>query len=383
MSRYLKHLFLAALCWATALLGFNWQMDPYGIFHPDPWRAPALRSERIFKTVYLATQPADTLLLGTSRVDLGFSREQLPQTHSLASFGQPIHETRRLVEQALQHHTPKRLLIGLDFFAFNSQFPLPSDFTAQNFDSARPLHLAFSISTAVDAWHAWRNPGQGDGCCYADGFRAQTPASVLNYPQAFRNNERSYLLEKYRPFPSCRFSYDYAQPREGRHSTLDELRTILQLARHKGVEVTLFITPSHARQWEVLSASGLWAEWEDWKRHLLDITLAGGANMQLWDFSGYSRISTEAVPPAGSPSRMQGYTDSAHFTPWVGEQVLARLNGAIEPHDFGVKLNEGNLESHLAHLRHVHTLYRATHPSDIDVIRAVAAEVDKIKPCPR
>ena len=147
--------------------------------------------------------------------------------------------------------------------------------------------------------------------------------------------------------------------------------------------VTLFITPSHARQWETLAAAGLWAEWEDWKRHLLDISLAAGDDMQLWDFSGYSQISTEPVPAEGSKTIMQGYTDSAHFTPAVGTQVLARLDGAATPEDFGVKLGIDNLEIHLSRLRHAHTLYRATHPADIDVIRAVAAEVDKIKHCPR
>lgn len=381
MRRYLVHMFLAALCWAAALLGFNWYVDPYGIFHPDPQRPPALRSERIFKTVYLARQPADTLLLGTSRVDLGFSREQLPRTNSLASFGQPIHETYRLVQQALQFHTPKHLLIGLDFFAFNSLFPTPSDFTEANYDSARPLHLAFSISTAMDAWQSWRKPGQGDGCCYANGFRALPTPAGINYPQAFRNNERTYLLEKYRPFPACRFSYDYTQPKGNAHSTLDELRLLLQLVRSKGVAVTLFITPSHARQWETLAAAGLWADWEDWKRHLLDISLAAGDGVQLWDFSGYSQISTETVPAVGTQTIMQGYTDSAHFTPVVGAQVLARLHGAVSPSDFGARLTIHNLENHLAWIRHERARYRATHTADIEAIRAVADEVSQLKHC--
>lgn len=384
MPRYLLHFLIATLTWAAALLGLNWLADPYGIFHPDPQRAPALLSERIFKTVYLARQPADTLLLGTSRVDLGFKAEQLPNAHSLATFGQTFHESYRLLQHTLSYQTPKHVLIGVDFFAFNGLFPMPSDYTEANFDPARPLHLAFSISTASDAWRALRQkPGQSDGCCYASGFRDIPQPSGIQYQTAFRNNERAYLMEKYSPFPACRYTYDYSQPKNGMRSTLEELRAVLELARQRRIALTLFIPPAHARQWETLAAAGLWTQWEDWKRQLVQLNQASGNVATLWDFSGYSQISREALPPADSTAAMTGYTDSAHFTPAVGAQLLARLQGAPAPVDFGVALTADNLDSHLAAIRQARTRYQVEHPADVAAIHDLAREVAQTRRCPK
>jgi len=42
----------------------------------------------------------------------------------------------------------------------------------------------------------------------------------------------------------------------------------------------------------------------------------------LWDFSGYSSVTTEALPASGSHAEMEFYWDSSHFKDIVGDFVL-------------------------------------------------------------
>jgi hypothetical protein len=63
----------------------------------------------------------------------------------------------------------------------------------------------------------------------------------------------------------------------------------------------------------------------------------------LWDFSGYSSVTTEALPELGSRAEMRFYRDSSHFKDVVGDFVLDRLFGLSHPRrpvplDFGVRL---------------------------------------------
>ncbi len=335
-------------------------------------------NERVFKSVQLAQHPADAVLLGNSLVDLGFANPN-NGIQNLAIFGQTLHESLRLMQQLAQHTPPRRVLLGLDFYAFNALAPVPSDFTESNFAASRRWQLAFSISTSEDAWKKLRHKVNGE-CCDAQGFRAPNHAPITDYSRAFANNERVYLMEKYLPFPTCRFAYQHGNAA----NTLDEFRAILQLAQQHQIELVLFIPPSHALQWETIGVAGLWSAWEDWKRQLLHLNQqvaqqTGHAAFALWDFSGYHAINSEALPPAGA--QMFGYTDSAHFTPAVGAQLLARLRGATAPANFGVPLSTENLDAHLAALREAQTRYRAAHPTELAALRALAQEIARAKRC--
>lgn len=395
MRRYFIHFVLAVFTFALLMLGFNWVVDPYAIFHnaqaKNSTQPLKVMNERIFKTVNLARQPAEIVLLGNSLVDLGFKVNDPAFSgrvvHNLATFGQTFHETHHLMQLALQQSTPKTMVIGLDFFAFNALFPAPSDFTEANFEASRPWHLAFSISTSMEAWRALRASSGGSECCDASGFRAAPdPVQLLGqYRQRFASNERVYLMEKYLPFPACRF--DYTSSKNGALSTLDELRDMMRLAHQHHIDVKIFMPPSHVRQWETLAAAGLWAQWEDWKRQVVQINReeahrAGRAEFVLWDFSGYGLLTSEDVPPAGSPILMRWYTDSAHFTPAAGERVLNRLFEAQVSENFGVRLTSATLDAHLAALRVARQGYQATHPEEVAEITALAREVNLSKHCP-
>lgn len=397
MRRYFVHFTVAVLMLAGALAGFNWIVDPYAIYgnHSLMMQSSVPRlvmNERVFKTVALTHTPADIVLLGSSRTDIGIGAEHhafaAKRVMNLATFGQQITETRRLMESVVAHSQPSTIIVGLDFFAFNGLLAAPTDYVDENYSPLRPYSLMLSVSTLTDSLTAVRrkHPATGD-CCYADGFRtANDPAQFLGgYRRQFIANERAYLLEKYLPYPACVFSFEITPG----FSSLQELRSMMRLAQQQQIDLRFFISPAHARQWETLAQAGLWSQWEEWKRQLVKINQETAmqfhrAEFPLWDFSGYDAYSTEAVPDATDRQRlMRWYSDSAHYTPALGQWVIQRMfSSQANVASWGMAINTENINAHLAQIQLARAQYRAAHPQDVAEIAATAQQVEQVKHCP-
>jgi hypothetical protein len=110
MRRYLVYFVVSALCTALGLAAINWKVDPYGIFQTQGLLAKGeikpllILNERVFKSVRLAREKLDVVVLGTSRADIGIDPAHLAtdgrRAANLATFDQPINETLRLFELA-------------------------------------------------------------------------------------------------------------------------------------------------------------------------------------------------------------------------------------------------------------------------------------------
>lgn len=395
MRRYFIHFLISVLLLAGGLAGFNWLADPYAIYRdreamlqlPGPI---LVMNERVFKTVGLAKTRSDIVMLGTSRTDIGIGREHSVfegrRVFNLATFGQPIRESRRLMEIAIEQGKPQVVVLGLDFFAFNALMARPTDYVEENYSSSRSYSLMLSVSTLVDSSKALRRKAPSDGdCCYANGFRTAFKSGALagTYRDNFVATERAYLLKNYLPYPQCRYSFDGAGS-----STMDSLREMMRLAHRQHIDFKLFISPAHARLWETLAAAGLWGEWEGWKRQLVRINeeeaaRSGAVPFALWDFSGYDDISTETVPAASDRSSlMHWYSDSAHYTPVLGKRIIRRIFAVDEQEGgWGVTLDSAGIDVHLASLRIARDRYRESHHQDLAEIDESAKVVNSLKQC--
>jgi len=165
-------------------------------------------------------------------------------------------------------------------------------------------------------------------------------------------------------------------------TSLDYIRRIVAFCRAQGVDLRIFIAPEHAHQLEITAAIGEWASLENAKRALVQLLAEDAARhpgappIPLWDFSGYSSVTTEALPESGSRAEMEFYWDSSHFKDVVGDFVLDRLFGLSHPRrevppDFGVRLTPATLEPTLARLRTDQFAYRRSHPEDVEWIRSL------------
>ena len=116
---------------------------------------------------------------------------------------------------------------------------------------------------------------------------------------------------------------------------------------------------------------------EKGKRDLVAILARDAENhpddpVPLYDFSLYSTITTEALPPPGSDVEMKFYWDSSHFKDNVGDMVLyyllrPTLSEGL-PADFGVLLTAETIEAVLESQRREQKNYRHRHREEISLI---------------
>ena len=402
MARYLVHLLATAFTLLSSVAAINWLIDPYSI-----WNTPKIHGlntvkpkladhHRIYKIVGLARHPANTVILGTSRSDIGLNpnHSALGQNAlNLATAGQPYRETRMLFNWLNDREAIKTFVIGLDFFVANIFYTFPADFVAENFTNERGWQLAISGSTLMDSVNtiAKRKVLLSDTWS-EKGLRLWSDEYVKNgggSRKIMHESEKGYLTQYYLPPPSCSFSLASTGLKL---TPLEEIRAIFSRAYREHISLKLLISPSHARQWETLAAAGLWDKWEEWKRHLVQMNedeaqRTGQTPFPLWDFSGYNSISTETVPVLDDTETiMRWYFESSHYTPATGNLVLNRIfnlksTDLTVPDDFGTLLTSRNIDTHLAHIRAAREHYRQTHPEDVAEIEAMAREVVKTKQC--
>ncbi|MCP4953151.1 MAG: hypothetical protein GY922_15020 [Proteobacteria bacterium] len=128
--------------------------------------------------------------------------------------------------------------------------------------------------------------------------------------------------------------------------------------------MTIIILPIHARLLENLDNVGLWPNFEYWKRQLVIInehiaTAQHTKPFPLWDFNGYSEISTEMVNDEALP---HWFYDSGHPHVNTGNRILDIVS-AQQAGNFGNQLTSSNIDIWLALQRSNHESYRAANPS--------------------
>jgi hypothetical protein len=145
-------------------------------------------------------------------------------------------------------------------------------------------------------------------------------------------------------------------------------------------DLRLFITPTSARSLEAIELAGLWAEFEEWKRMVVQSVeqanagMPKGKHVEIWDFDNYSCVAIE-----GGKEISPFWSDIDHFHPNVARAIVARMNGNQAPsrlppcsmQDFGVKLSSENIEFHLAQIRNQQREYRSRFPERVEEVRSI------------
>jgi hypothetical protein len=104
----------------------------------------------------------------------------------------------------------------------------------------------------------------------------------------------------------------------------------------------------------------------------------------LWDFGGFHAISTEVVPPVGDHrTHMRWYRDTSHYSPDVGDMIVARIMGEAAPGAVplsGSLLTPATIDADLAKARDDAVRFRRESPdevADIDEMLAYMRRVAK------
>ncbi|MBZ0095345.1 MAG: hypothetical protein K8H75_08275 [Sulfuricella sp.] len=402
MRNHIIHVCIATLISLVGFFSFNWLIDPYNI-----WDGPKIhgvntikselsRHQRIYKIVGLSKRHSSIVILGSSRSDNGLNPNHEALGTDALNMGisdQPNIETHKIFDLLADRKIAHTFIIGLDFFEANALKPYPADFDVMNFEPVRNLQLLASASVLWDSVLTIANRKVLLSNTWSEkGLRLYSDEYVIRgggHRKLMSSSEKEYLTHNYLPLPSCSFVFSAAA---GNPPPLEEIRAIFSRAHSDHIVLKLFISPSHARQWETLAAASLWNKWEEWKHKLVQMNeeearRAGQPSFALWDFSGYNSITTENVPALGDTKTiMHWHFDSSHYTPAAGDLVLDRIFNfkspdRTVPDDFGVLLTSSNIDAHLASIRVAREHYRLTHPADVAEIEGMALDVAKTKRC--
>lgn len=383
---------VASLVVLSVLL-LNALVDPYGYLGTPGIdglttnKPRALLHDRYFKAGLMRRKPADCLLAGSSRIGEG-----IPADHSAfascrevldVSFAGPnVAEMTGIVEAAEGRHGVSRVVLSLDFFAFNAtRDPTRGGNTDTFSDGALSrlrniVGLLGSTDVAVDSiltiagqrTPVFYRPDGTVNQAYLAGIEAQRPTR-----STFLRGVRGYIFH-HLPAPEHQFVLS-----QGSRQPLEELRAFLLSQHARGTSVHLFFSPAHAWQWELIDALGLWSLWEQWKREVVAANesaaaQAGRPPFPLWDFASYDGPALEDVAEDRQANRpLEHYWDPSHFKQNLGSLILTRM---LEPGGdgaFGELRTGSNVDEALARNRAQRDRWRAQHAADVVEIRSVVA----------
>ena len=333
----------------AVVAAINFYVDPDGRFRVvdkpgfNQLKVTLKRDSRLGKIASLWECSVDTLLLGTSRIESGIRTDVagLPgRVYNGGLKAGSMLEMERLGRFALRRHSLQQLVVGLDFFAFNEQRVTYDHFGDSLLgDGQSPASVAMYLASLEKLFASretvyWNRSGRVDAC-FNDGYFA---SRELTGSQA---GAFTGTLERFRTNPQ--FYGDYLTT----GAYMDLLRDLLVEAQRSGVPVALFISPMHSVLQDLLQEQGLDDDYAEWKSQLVavvdELNAVDQPAIALWDFATVNSVTTESVPDGDE--LMQFYRDPSHYTPLVGEWVVARMFGSEAsqpvPTDFGVLLSSG------------------------------------------
>lgn len=348
----------------------NFIVDPYDIFrHNQPFESPLIKPEksnhgRLYKTIDIINIKPNVILLGSSRMKQGlnpnhpaFSKDET--VYNLGIDGSNIYELLHYLEHSyINQPNLKRVILGIDHYMFNGLDKRQNNVIEKRL---KKRHITFTdlfntllsqdalIASKNTLEKNWNSSRTTEHLTYGDnGF----------FPHRFPKDGKTEwrfrtIIEQYFGY---HVQYKLSEER------VNAFQQMVEFCRQHNIELIVFISPSHATQWEALQVTDRWESFEQWKRKMVEIT-------PVWDFSGYNSITTEPIKDV-----MTNYVDNSHYTPKIGEFVLNRIlshNVEQVPQDFGVLMTPENIDEHLANVRAEREKWAKIRPHEVQLVETL------------
>ncbi len=397
-TSYLRWLFGLLLA-CVALIGTtNAMVDPYGVLGlvrvanfnlAKPERLA--HGGRIAKSVDLRQEGYETLILGSSRAQLGIDPLSGPladaRTYNGGFPAANMYEVERIGLYVLTHQRLDRVIIGLDFFQFSTHQKTYGDFSHSGlagrplvYTYLRELLLAGGLRDSVKTVlvNLLGAPSQNGLDGYIDGrvrYGKSDPRELFT----------SVLEANFFVLPELYAGFEYGPDR------VDMFHDLIARFAQAGVAVHAFISPVHARQLEAIQVLGLFSTFERWKRDVVAVVeeVNGGlaqshSAVAIWDFNGYNSVTTEVVPEEREGRPTKWFWESSHYKKEVGDLILLRMlrpevAAKTVARDFGISLNSESLELHLEAIRRTAWRYRKSNPFEIADVEQLFRNTEAVR----
>jgi hypothetical protein len=398
--RYLRSFLLFSTTGLLLVFAFNAWMDIYRVFGTPVVRGINAektgvdRHARIAKAYAVRDFAPQAVILGSSRAESAFDPAHPYfaglKTYNLAFQGASVYEQYRYLQHATATGQLRSALVVIDLF----QFLGGAQWVSEDFDEGRlaldvdgsPVsypwrdvaRLSLTGSAFRDSFRSLRHQRRKPSIYRADGYRDDSDdvPQMLKRPEGqrweFVRSERGFLQLYPMPRAPMKSSSTVL------HTAYEDLERMLRWGRANGVDIVLVIPPVHARHLEVIWRLGMWPELEVWKRRLVGIVADAAENQGcgLWDFSGYSMITTEALPQPGQV--MRWWRESSHASSAAGNAVLDMImegRGRTIGEQLGRCLDRENIEYYLEVDRNAAYEWRRNYSEDAREIEAMQREL--------
>lgn len=399
-SRYSLTLCAATLAITGLVAAFNYVVDPYLLFDVkriagfNKLKPAAATRERMMKAYQVERLNAQTMILGSSRPDLGMD----PASSAWPASAQPVYNMGLVGSDVpdglkyLRHYLAVRpghglqtLVVGLDF-ENNLYVPVAAGGVRTSAPSELEERLAVdSIGNPNPARRQRILKDHAQGLLSLDALTDSANTVLGNRSDVANLEPNGHLSEAVMRGDVRADGYSrvfdhknvdtlqrYAKPHRVLSDTPDGpvrgskvLIDLLALTKQKHIDVVFMIQPAHVSRLELLDQMGYWSDYERWKRELTTLTAQAsqGQHVALWDFSGYEPEVQETVPVKGKGHRdMQWFWDPVHYNTKLGEKMITRMFHPERQGDFGVMLVPANIEARLAKVRQDRDAFRAATP---------------------
>lgn len=391
MQAYFRYLIGSFLLALFVVGSVSYLFDPLGYFRIHNTRSDSLIGDRVWgdertiKVLSLSGLRPDSLLLGTSRVMLGFDlndpdmQQYLGNAYNLGLPGCKVDEIEKLIRYAFEFHVPNNIIIGLDLgeFVVASSVSMPGFMIHGMTYRERAFNMLRRLSFALwseDALVGIARMGFKAHSGYLNGTGNNVNSETLRNRGAMLQSRRlekmtaEHLLQN--------------NDQDLYQKSMDTLFQTLKYACANNVRVELFVTPLHIRQLLLLKTTGFQEQFYAWKRGLTNMVEQlkdNRCNIGLVDFSGISKYTTNKLPPAGDlVTSPQWYWESSHFKVSLGNLMVRRMwNDVDVEHDFGVSLNNETIEHEITASREELIQYQKSNPQLAKELQDIVLEVSK------
>ncbi|MGE5372884.1 MAG: hypothetical protein ACM3QZ_12940 [Solirubrobacterales bacterium] len=379
MNKYLRYnlclLFLVLLI-VGAVSAVNILIDPFGIWKlwskktVNQYKPEQDTHERLFKAVDIIDLKPSVLFIGTSRTRIGldpdyYARIQSGTIYNAGLSSANMNEMLWYFIHALKNEPElKQVIVGIDFMEFNAKMPNKPDFQPQQMGKTHlTIKNILATTASLDMLKRSRvtvqqNREHPDLRAYEpNGMRSET---ILESNWGHVNDLKGYTSINAININGGEYYARYTLSPE----RMNDFRELVRTCRQRGIDLKVFIAPSHATDMEAIRVSGNWKQFEDMKRQLCAIT-------PVWDFSGYNSITTEPIGPG-----RKCFWESTHFKKEIGNLILNRLNHVRDngPADFGVRITPENVEQQLQATRKARAVWAEHNPGVAAFVRSLKKE---------
>lgn len=391
-AAYLRWMLATAALLVAAVALFVVLVDPLGVFGSPRIAGlnavkPHFEHDREL-THWMGAKRlcSKTAIFGNSRAEIGFN----PMSDALLAHGLPAYDNaipgtsadlsyRQLKWLAEAGCMPSTVFLGVDFFDFLGAQAAPAmsaldaapapridaNFVAQNVLSLTGLQDSIETVAIQQARHPATLTDRGFDPLDNYVAEVERNGAYALFRQKAQDNIRTWrrLAPRIQPGPGvvC--------------DTEQGIDAFVTRARAADAKVYLVIYPYHAETRLIVERLGLGALFAQWKKRIVDLAARHrepGQEIEVWDFSGLSPQTLEAIPaPEDRRTQLKWFWEAGHFKPALGDVALARMLG--EPNGFGIRLAPANVDDWVARDRASVLAFMAT-PSPL------LAELDSLLP---